>query len=153
MESFDPLLIVINVGGNPVVGLGETLVTIARTDPMWNYQVGGQGDVCRVKTNNTMADVTFSLLQCSPSNDFFTLIANADESKNEGVTEIDVYYDSKLILQSFDASVEKKPDLSIANSPQEISWVFKCAHTPLYNVGNVSKLYLKYPKAKTEEAA
>ena len=149
-ETFDPKDMIVNVNGFIISGFGEQMISIARPDVMWNMVTGATGDVCRVKTNNFSADVTMTLQQTSPFLDILNDIANADETESRGVCELTITYrkrtnnqNENVMFKSTTAFIEKKPDSSWANTPQDREFVFKCAQSE-FDLGKSSTDDHKY---------
>ena len=159
--TFDPSDLIVTITGVPndgratpvnvsftVTGFSETFLTISRPEPMWNTQVGAQGNVVRAKTNNTQADLTFSLQQNSPSHASLSeLVDLATTTGNQDINyvfTIDITYRGHgagvaTFFNSPDAYIEKTPDATLGNTPQDWDWVIKCP-TSTYNPANASIL-------------
>lgn len=137
-ESFDPKSLIVTVNDTTIEGFGEQMLTISRPNPMWNMQVGATGHACRIKTNDTSTEIGFTLQQCSPSLDVLNEIATEDETdSSKGVFEILITYKTKTLLSSSTAFIEKKPDATWSNSPNDREWMIKCAQAD-YNLGVTS---------------
>lgn len=148
-ETFDPKHLIVKVGTFTIEGFGEQMLSISRPNPMFVQQVGATGHVCRVKTNNLATDVGFTLQQCSASNDILSEIATVDELRSTGVFTLSINYtppvgESKRLLFSSTAYIEKKPDATWANSNQDREWMIKCAQAE-YNLGITSTPNHLYP--------
>lgn len=144
MKTFDPSNVIVTVGDYKVEGFGETMLTISRPNSMWNSVTGATGHTCRIKTNDTSAEVTLVLQQCSPSNFVLSELAEFDETQaNGGVFTLDISYgqsadqeteDGKLILHTENAYIDKMPDATFASTPQDWSWVIRCGDTKPYSL-------------------
>lgn len=140
-ETFDPKDLIVTVNDTVIEGFGETMLSISRPNPMFVQQVGATGHVCRVKTNDTSADVGFTIQQCSPSIDYLNQIATADEVQTKGVFTLKISYvggtTPKELFFSSTAYIEKKPDATWSNSNQDREFMVKCAQSR-YNLGVTS---------------
>lgn len=89
VRSYDPKSIIVTVGGVPISGYTEgTFVTITRDEDTWAKNVGADGLVSRVKTNNFTGSCVITLKQTSPSNDYLSGIIAADEITNSAVVPV-----------------------------------------------------------------
>ena len=140
LYTYDPKHLTVKVNGTAYIkGFAETQVTISRSDAMFNTQVGATGHTMRVKTNNRTTDVTLTLQQGSPSLSTLDFLAEADEGdETKGVFEIQIDYNPQgvdsegsaltvSLLSSSCAYIEKKPDGTWSNSPNDREWLIKCA--------------------------
>lgn len=136
INTYDPKDLIIICGGHRVSGFAEQQLSISRPNPMFNTQVGATGSVMRVKTNDTTCDVTFTLQQASPSIAALDVFAQLDEdSTNSGVFEMTISYKNAtdILLKTTDAFIEKKPDGSWSNSPNDREITIKapnCIYSP-----------------------
>ena len=149
LQTFDPKALIITAAGSTILGFAETQVAISRPDPMWNSQVGALGDTMRVKTNNKTTDVVFTLQQSSPSLAFLDAIAFADESElSNGVFTLEIKYvggtEAQVLLFTAEAYIEKKPDATWGNTPQDREFTIKCADAE-YNLGATSQNNHDFP--------
>lgn len=89
VRTYDPKQIIVTVGGVPISGYTEgTFVTISRDEDTWTKNVGADGLVSRVKTNNFTGSVVITLKQTSPSNDYLSGLIAVDEVTNIGVVPV-----------------------------------------------------------------
>ncbi len=141
LNTFDPKDLIITVAGHRVRGFSETQVAISRPDAMWNSQVGATGDTMRVKTNNKTTDVVITLQQSSPSIDVLSDIATKDTLDNKGVFAMTIAYEnaSNFLLQAKDCYIEKKPDATWGNTPQDREFTIKCPDAD-YDLGATTNL-------------
>lgn len=89
VRSYDPKQIIVTVGGVPLSGYTEgVFITISRDEDTWTKNVGADGLVSRVKTNNFTGTCVITLKQTSPSNDYLSSIIIADEITNTRLVPI-----------------------------------------------------------------
>lgn len=149
LQTFDPKALIVTAAGSTIQCFSETMVSISRPDPMWNSQVGATGCTMRVKTNNRTTDVTFTLQQSSPSLSFLNDIANADESADSnGVFALEIKYvggtTPLVLLSTASAYIEKKPDATWGNTPQDREFTIKCADAA-YELGATAQNDHNFP--------
>lgn len=146
INTYDPKDLNVQCGAYIIQGFAEQQLTISRPNPMFNTQVGATGSVMRVKTNDTTCDVTFTLQQASPSIAELDVLAQADEARNEGVFYMKITYKATtdgaetVLLETTDAYIEKKPDGSWSNSPNDREINIK-APNATYNPASTSYVY------------
>lgn len=137
MRTFDPRNLIVLAGQYRIEGFAETMLTIARLNPMWNQSTGATGATCRIKTNDSSCEVRINLQQCSPSNQILSDLAQFDESQqNGGIFPLSITYDqdgdaevfeAQEIFKTENAYIEKMPDASFGATPQDWEWVIKTA--------------------------
>lgn len=89
VRSYDPKQVIVTVGGIPISGYTEgTFVTVTRDEDTWTKNVGADGLVSRVKTNNFTGSCVITLKQTSPSNDVLSGFIATDEATNIGVVPV-----------------------------------------------------------------
>jgi len=145
INTYDPKDLLIICGGYKIDGFAEQQLTISRPNAMFNTQVGATGSVMRVKTNDTTCDVTFTLQQASLGIAALDSFAEKDEGLgNNGVFEMRITYkgstDDDVLLYTTDAFVEKKPDSSWSNSPNDREFTIK-APNATYKPAATSYIY------------
>jgi hypothetical protein len=89
VSTYDPLSIVVTVGGVPMSGFTEgTFLEIARDEAVWSEIVGADGRTSRIRSNNNNATMTLTLKQTSPSNDILSGFLVADQISNNGYLSV-----------------------------------------------------------------
>jgi len=139
LNTFDPKDLIITLAGAKIKGYAETMVAISRPDPMWNSQVGAEGDTMRVKTNNRTTDVTITLQQSSPSINVMSDIATRDYDNSDSAFHLKIDYNGKMLLQANSCYIEKKPDATWGNTPQDREFLIKCPDCT-YDLGATTNL-------------
>jgi len=93
--------------------------------------------VSRSKSNDKTGELTLTLAQTSPSNDYLSGLAIKDEVSNLGVVPItvkDLSGTSKFASAS--GWVKKPADAEFAKDLTDREWVFSLADVDIYNGGN-----------------
>lgn len=136
MQTFDPKLVVLTFMGVPITGYADdTFINAERDEDAFNKNVGAQGDVARVKTNNKSGSVTIVLQQTSLSNDFLSGIAAVDENLGTGVGPLmgkDI--GGTTVMFSAAAWIRKLPATPMSKELQTREWIIDCGKLEL-NVG------------------
>ena len=138
VKTIDPFKVVTTFGGNIISGYADgTFLNISRPEDMFVTTVGANGEVVRVKSNNTMTEITLTLLQSSLSNDILSGIAVLDEISNLGVLPFAVKDLSGLTtFFAGDAWIKKFPDQEFGKEAQNREWVFTSAQSLIFIGGN-----------------
>ena len=88
-KQYDPKSLSVIVGGQPITGFTDgTFLLAERNEQMFTLKMGVDGIGTRSKSNNQSGKVTLTLHQSSPSNDYLSGLAGADELSNAGVVPI-----------------------------------------------------------------
>lgn len=136
MQTFDPKLVVLTFMGVPITGYADdTFINAERDEDAFNKNVGAQGDVARVKTNNKSGSVTIVLQQTSLSNDFLSGIAAVDENLGTGIGALmgkDI--GGSTVMFSAAAWIRKLPATPMSKELQTREWIIDCGKLEL-NVG------------------
>jgi hypothetical protein len=83
--TYDPKKFVIILGAHIATGFADgTFIQIERASDTFTKTVGAGGDVARAKSNDRSGRVTLTLMNTSPTNDFLSGQALADELDNSG---------------------------------------------------------------------
>lgn len=129
LSNYDPAKVVMTFKGSLMVGYVDgTFISAERDADAFTADVGSQGDVVRVKSNNRMGEVTLTLQQSSPSNDILSAHAVTDEltGLNTGALLIKDLQGTTLLTAEA-AWVKKQPVSEFGNELSDREWVFTCA--------------------------
>lgn len=86
LRQYDPKQISLIVGGKIITGYADgTFVTPERNEDAFMLKVGVDGEGSRSKNANKSGKITIVLMQTSPSNDYLSALALADELSGNGV--------------------------------------------------------------------
>jgi hypothetical protein len=128
-KNFDAKNWGINVNGIPVTRLVEKeSITVKRSEDRYTKQVGRLGEVTRSRQHNKTGEISFKLMQSSPNNDQFSLLAQLDEQANAGIVSIVIKdFNSATEFTCAEAWIRKNPDENLGTDEKEREWVFECA--------------------------
>lgn len=79
LNTYDPKEIIVTVNGLIMSGFAEDVVTVARAEDSVRDEVGADGEVVRILSNDRRGNVTISLLPTSASNADLSALQLADE--------------------------------------------------------------------------
>ncbi len=79
LNTYDPKEIIVSINGLIITGFSEDVVTVARAEDAWRDEVGADGEVVRIASNDRRGQVTVSLLPTSRSNQDLSALQLADE--------------------------------------------------------------------------
>ncbi|MDV3143250.1 MAG: DUF3277 family protein [Sweet potato little leaf phytoplasma] len=117
----------------------DAIVNIERGADGFALYVGSDNFTTRVENANDSGNVTITLQQSSPSNDFLQALYNGDRgSRNDDyVCSILIKDNSgRTMFFSDEAWVGMQANANFSNSLQTREWVFQCAHLQSYVGGN-----------------
>lgn len=138
LHTVDPKLVIVTVGGMPIVGFSEELIDLERSEDLFNEMVGCTGETARVHINNRNATCKISLLQTSPSNDYLSTLALRDEALNVGVVPLmikDIL--GTTLASSAQAYVKKMPKIDGGKSVKTREWSLYCIDVNIFVGGNL----------------
>lgn len=128
VQTYDPKEIIVSVAGQILSGFSEDVVTVARVEDAITDDVGADGEVIRILSNDRRGTITISLLQTSASNLVLSVLANADELLGGNVFPVLIADNRGLDLHvGAEAWVVKQPDAiyNKSNTPRE--WELRVA--------------------------
>jgi hypothetical protein len=139
-RQYDPIQVIANVDGRDVSGYATgTFVEAERAVDAFTTVSGSDGEVTRVKSQNRIGTIKFTLQQSSPLNDYFTELANADELSNSGVVPILVTdKNGTSLIQGAKCWVKKKPNATFADAAENREWLFETGNLVLDHGGQTA---------------
>lgn len=138
IKTYNPNDTVFSFGGNIMTGYADgEFLNITRPEDMFNTTVGANNEVVRVQTNNTMSEITLTLLQSSISNDILSAIHQLDIVASAGVLPL-VIKDLSGLTTFFagDAWLKKFADQGFGKEISNREWVFTSAESQIFVGGN-----------------
>ncbi len=128
VQTYDPKEIIVTVGGQIISGFSEDVVTVTRVEDAVIDEVGADGEVIRILSNDRRGTVTISLLPTSASNLVLSVIANADELGGGNVVPLLVKDNRGNDLHvGAEAWIVKQPDAIYNKSNQPREWELRVA--------------------------
>lgn len=125
VTTYDPKKVILTVGGTPISGYTDgTFLQVTPNSPTFTRSVGADGEVVRSKSNDNTHTITITLQQSSISNDYLSILADADKKTNRGMVPVNIK-DANGTSQAFwpQCWVESDPDWNYDKEHQERSWV------------------------------
>lgn len=138
VRTYDPKKVLVLVGRIPISGFADgTFISVSRSNDLFTKTSGADGVVTRVKSNDLSGEITMTLAQTSPSNDYMSKIALADELSNNGVVPVTISDTSgRSNYVSAFAWIRKHPDSEFSKEVSNREWVLDCADLDLLTGGN-----------------
>lgn len=138
IKTYNPNDTVFTFGGNIMTGYADgVFLSIVRPEDMYNTTVGANGEVVRVQSNNTMSEVTLTLLQSSLSNTILSAIHELDIVSGFGVLPIAIKDLSGLTtFFAGDGFIKKYADQEFGKEISNREWVFTTAESNILIGGN-----------------
>ena len=140
VRTFDPKQVSVLVGGTPIGGFADgTFITVDRSNDMFTKVSGADGVVSRSKSNDFSGEMTITLAQNSPSNDYLAGIAQADEITGDGVVPVLIKDNSgRATFVSAFAWVRKMPSSEFGKEIGNREWILDAADLDMFPGGNPS---------------
>lgn len=146
VRTYDPKMVGITVGGVPITGYADgTFVAIERAGDTFTKVTGADGMVTRSKSNDKSGQVTLTLKQSSPSNDYLSGLAALDEMSNAGVVPVSIADASGTTLLFMPSAWIRKPaNVEFGKELSTREWVldFDKCEFPTMNIGGNTPLGL-----------
>ena len=128
VQTYDPKEIIVSVAGQILSGFSEDVVTVARLEDAVIDDVGADGEVIRILSNDRRGTITISLLPTSASNLVLSVLANADELGGGNVFPVLVQDNrGNDIHIGAQAWIVKQPDAIYNTTNQPREWELRVA--------------------------
>lgn len=126
-RQYDPGQIILNVNGADTIGFAAgTFIEVERAVDAFTTVVGSDGEITRVKSQNRMGTIKCTIQQSSPSNDFFSALANQDEqTSNAAVPILLKDANGTTLVQVKKGWVKKKSNATFADAAENREWTFE----------------------------
>ncbi len=136
LGTFDPAALTIVLNGVPLVAPAKgTFCKISRDSDAYTDDVGGRGDVVRIKSNDNRGKVDYTAMQNSPDNDTLNALAQLDEISGTGITTLEVRdHTGTTVGQCPNCWVMKKADSEFATEHTPRQWTIRVPNLN-YTVG------------------
>jgi len=138
IRTYDPKNVRITAGGVTILGFPDgVFVTAERFSEAYTHVEGVDNFNTRIKTNKKAGSIKFMIQQSSPSNNYLSSLAIADENLSDGIipiTIIDFKGDSKIIAPQ--CWITKFPLVEFGNEISIREWEFHTSSFEVFIGGN-----------------
>lgn len=136
-QTYDPKEVIVTVNGTILSGFSEDVVTVARAEDQILDDVGADGEVVRILSNDRRGIITISLQPTSASNLVLSVLANADEVSGGGVFPV-LIQDNRGndIHVGPQAWIVKQPDAIYNKTAAPRVWVLRVADLRMVVAGH-----------------
>jgi hypothetical protein len=119
--------VTVSLAGIQIQGFADgEFITIVEVSNAYEDVVGSDGEVSRAPTNDPRADVTFTLMQTSPSNQLLSALHKLDKATPGGAGVGALIVRNRLsggeVYRANQAWVGKPPDVSFDRGPTPRQW-------------------------------
>jgi hypothetical protein len=138
VRTYDPKQVSVLVAGVPIGGFADgTAISVIRSNDSYSKVSGADGVMSRAKSNDISGEVTLTLSQTSPSNDYLSSIQSLDSLSGTGVVPVLIQDNSgrSKYVSGF-AWVRKPPDSEFGKEISNREWVLDCADLSFFTGGN-----------------
>lgn len=146
VRTYDPKKVAVIVGGVPISGFADgTMIKVSRASDSFSKKTGVDGIVTRAHKHDRSGEITISLNQSSPSNDYLSAIAKLDEESNAGVMPVlvkDALPAAGSLGSTFvgaKAWIRKIPDSEYGDDSTNREWVLDVDEFEIYLGGNLAQ--------------
>jgi hypothetical protein len=139
IRTYNPGRVTITVNGFDVTGFADgSFITIALASDGVTTQVGADGEVARAINTDQRVDITLTLQQTSPANDFLSGLYAADVLTCGGVAGPILVQDlcGTTMLQASNCWVVKLADIEFAKEITNRAWTLQAANAAIHLVGS-----------------
>lgn len=130
LQQYAPKDVVVSFDGVNITGFSEdSMISVTRNDDMVSEVVGAQGDLQLTVNHNNTGEITFTLLQNSPSNLNFEEYFMAEQGDNfSTISMITIAVPSVgLTISCSNAYMKSIPDFTFGSDNNDREWMFGCA--------------------------
>lgn len=137
VKTYNPKDLIIIFGGVVVSGFADgTFVTVTPNSERFTRTVGADGEVGRAKSNDNTHEVVITLMSTSASNDYLSIVLNADKSLNAGVKPLQIIDNKGTTLFFWDAAwIVQPPDVEFSKEITERAWTLHTGQVVEENIG------------------
>lgn len=139
VRTYNPARVIVNVNGFNITGFADgTFVAIAMVSDGITAMVGADGEIARAINSDRRCNVTITLLQTSPANDFLSTMYEVDVltcGGNAGPILIQDLCGTTLFESSF-SWVTKQPDTEFSNEVTNRAWAIQTGWPSTFHVGS-----------------
>lgn len=138
VRTYDPNQVIVTFGGVPITGFAEgTGISIKRNGDAFTKVRGADGSVDRINNNAYDFEVTLTLKQTSPMNEYLSGILIADQLSNAGTVPMMIKDNNGVSLFVAGQSwIKKDPEVAYADKMSDRQWTFDTGAAALLVGGN-----------------
>ncbi len=137
LNTYDPKEIIVSVNGLIVTGFAEDVVTVGRAEDGVRDEVGADGEVVRILTNDRRGLMVITLLPTSASNLDLSVLQNADEVTGGSVFPFLVQDNRGNDLHvAAEAWIQKAPDAVYNKTAAPRVWTLRAADLRMVHGGH-----------------
>ena len=124
VRTYSPDRVIVLVNGVPLRGFGEdTFVEITPDADLSTKQVGADGEVARSISTNKCCEVTVTLQQTSPSNDFLSTLIEVDALSGGVLFPLTIQdLRGRTMFAVSQAWISKRPTLTFGREVTNREW-------------------------------
>ena len=128
LTTYDPKEIIVNVNGQIITGFSEDVVTVSRAEDAIIDEIGADGEVVRILSNDRRGDIRISLLNTSAANLILSVLANADELTGGSVFPVLIKDNRGNDLHAgAECWIQKQPEVIYNKTSAPRVWIIRCA--------------------------
>ena len=137
--NYDPGQLITTFDGNPIVGFADgVMVKASRKTDTFSMNVGTQGDVARVRSQDKTGEVVITLQQSSPTNDYFSSVLLLDEQFGLSVGPLLIKdLNGTTVISAAIAWLKKPADSEFGKDLTNREWTFECAELKMLVGGSL----------------
>lgn len=140
LRTYSPDQISVVIGDRPITGFaeGET-INVERLNDTFTDVSGMSGEVARTRSNDKRGEVTLTLMQTSPDNEYLSGLAAEDEATGTSTFNILIRDQGGESLHEAESAWILKPATAAYGKEQtDREWVIRCANLGTTLGGNKS---------------
>lgn len=128
LNTYDPKEIIVTVNGSIISGFSDDVVTVSRAEDQVIDEIGADGEVVRIITNDRRGILVISLLPTSSSNLVLSVLRNLDEVTAGGTFPVLVQDNRGNDLHAApEAWIIKAPDAIYNKTAAPRVWTIRAA--------------------------
>lgn len=138
MKTYDPKNVSLILGSHIATEFEDgTFIQVERNNDTWAIKKGASGETARAKSNDRSGIFTFTPMQTSPTNDFLSALAIADETNNSGVIPVMLIENGgTTVASAAEAWVRRPSPIEYSKTVGARSWILETGDL-FMNVGSI----------------
>lgn len=138
--TYDPVQVVVTVGGVIVTGFSDGDSIIARRSEDSSFvRAGIDGAVGRARNASKLGEFEFRLLQTSDANDGLSALVAIDDMVNDGLITVPVSVldgSGRSLAVGTQCWLKNVPEMTFGKEVGERVWIFSVADLKIFSGGN-----------------
>lgn len=138
LRTYAPDLISVIIGDRPITGFADGEgVKVSRKNDSFTHVKGMTGESARTKSNDKSGEITLTLMQTSPDNEYLSQLALEDEITGQRPFNILIRdQNGNSLYEAETAWINKPADAMFGKELTNREWVIACTDIRMFSAGS-----------------